>query len=180
MPSKNISPYASQFKSGIKGGAPCSVVVAQIARRTGKPVTAIYNSLFKAGLCFRQKFNGTWLYWPTFVAAGSATTINKCQTNLWQCLIDWCVLSRNTTPGKLRNKIASQTEFMTFGRSLFGKQFAGVGVSKPKSRKSKSKSKSRRSPWSKSRKGRAVSRTHRARHSRRARRSSRRYARLYR
>jgi hypothetical protein len=145
-PSKSTfkSPYASSFKTGIKSGTPCSTVVENIAKRTGKPITSIVNSLRKAGWCYCQKFNGTWIYWPAFPCKSGATT--TCQINMWQSFIDWCVAGGFCKPKQLQKKISSQKNFMAFCRHFFAKQFSGITTkSKRRSRRStKSRTTSRR------------------------------------
>jgi hypothetical protein len=91
MPSNFKSPYASSFTSAIKRGTPCSVVVNSIANRTKKTPSVIFNSLFKAGLVDRQKFNGQWVYWPVNGKKTNATVTKNCQHNMWQWFVDWCV-----------------------------------------------------------------------------------------
>ena len=57
MPSNYTSPFATSFKSAINRGTSWNVAVQNIANRNNKTVTFVWNSLFKAGLCNRQKFN---------------------------------------------------------------------------------------------------------------------------
>ena len=130
MPSKNTSPYATTFKSAINRGTPCSVAVNNIATRTKKSPTVVYNSLFKAGLCFRQKFNGQWVYWATTGKKSNATVTKSTQWNLWQCFIDWCIASGNCTPEQLAKHCSSQSQFMSFCKKYWGKQFTGTSTSK--------------------------------------------------
>jgi hypothetical protein len=143
---KVTSPFASSFKSGIKSGTPCGTVISSISKKTGKSVGTIVKSLNKAGLCWCQKFNGTWVCWPTFKCTTSASKWNTCQTNMWQCLVDWACMSGNIKTTQLRSKIGSQKSFMSACKSLFGKQVSSSTSSKT-SRKSK-----RRSTSSKTRK----------------------------
>lgn len=150
---KFTSPYASAFKSGVKSGTPCGTVISNICKKTGKPMTAVIKSLNKAGLCFCQKFNGTFVCWPTFKCTTTSNKFNPCQTQMWQCLVDWCCMSGTTKPTQLWNKIGSQKSFMSACKSLFGKQMSvsstSAGKSKPKSkRRPSSASKRSRKTWS--------------------------------
>jgi hypothetical protein len=143
---KVTSPFASAFKSGIKSGTPCGMVINAISKKTGKPVSSVIKSLTKAGLCFCQKFNGTWVCWPTFKCTTSSAKWNTCQTNMWQCLVDWCCMSGTVKPTQLKSKIGSQKSFMSACKSLFGKQ---MSTSKKTARKSKRRSaSSSRKTWS--------------------------------
>lgn len=137
MPSKNTSPYASTFKSAIKRGTPCSVAVNNIATRTKKSPTVVYNSLYKAGLCFRQKFNGQWIYWATEGKKSNATTSKNSQWNMWQCFVDWCIASGFCTPSQLNKYCSSQTQFMNFCKKYWSKQFNGTTSSKTTSKSKK-------------------------------------------
>lgn len=169
MPSTTTtSPYASAFITGVNNGTPCTIVVSQIAAKCNKPVSTIYTSLYNCGLCFRQKFNSTWIYWPTFVGKTNANTpaINTCQANLWQCFVDWCVCTGCCTPLDLNGQ-PNQKALMLFCRSYFGRQFTMMtGKSKRKS------SRKRARTWKKSRRTTAKARKHGAKKHRRSRRKS--------
>jgi len=142
---KATSPFASSFKSGIKSGTPCGMVISSISKKTGKPVSSIVKSLNKAGLCWCQKFNGTWVCWPTFKCTTKSSKWNTCQVTLWQCLVDWACMSGTTKPTLLKNKVGSQKAFMSACKSLFGKQ---VSSSSKTTRKSKRRSSSKtRKTW---------------------------------
>lgn len=143
MSSKNTSPYATSFKSAINRGTPCSVAVQNIAKRTKKSPTVVFNSLHKAGLCDRQKFNGQWIYWPSNCKKSSASAVKTCQWNMWQCFVDWCLASGYCTPEQLRKNATSQQAFMNFCKKFWSKQFSAstsrkstTTTSKPRSRKS--------------------------------------------
>jgi hypothetical protein len=126
MPSKFKSPYGTTFTTGVKNGTPCSTVVWNISKKTNKPVNTIWNSLYKAGLCWRTKFNGTWLYWPSFTfnyKKCSSTNRNTTHTNMWQCFVDWCMCNGYCTPTQFKNNSSSQKSFMNFCRSFFSKQY---------------------------------------------------------
>lgn len=133
MPTKNTSPYATTFKSAIKRGTPCSVAVNNIATRTKKSPTVVYNSLYKSGLVDRQKFNGQWVYWATFAGKSNATVTKGAQWNLWQCFVDWCIASGNCTPEQLSKKSFSQNEFMTFCKKYWNRQFNTATASRKRS-----------------------------------------------
>ncbi|MCZ6837417.1 MAG: hypothetical protein O7G85_16700 [Planctomycetota bacterium] len=138
------SPYATAFNSAIKRGTPCGVAVNNIAKRTGKNPQNVFASLFKAGHCQRQKFNGQFIYWPSnWNSKSNASQRNECQTSMWQCFVDWCIASGNCTPEKLNNN-SSQNEFMAFCKKFFGKQYS-VGTSSKNSSRTRSSSSSKRS-----------------------------------
>lgn len=130
--SKNYtSPFASNFNSAIKRGTPCSVAINSIAKSKSKTPKFIFESLFKAGLCSRQKFNGQWIYWTNQPSKKSnATTRNDCQNNMWQNFIDWCICSGFCTPEQLSNHSGSQKEFMSFCKKFFAKQFSPATATK--------------------------------------------------
>lgn len=142
MPTKFKSPYASAFKTGVKNGTPCTMIVNSICKRTGKPAPTIWQSLYKAGCCYRQKFNGQWIYWPTFRGKKSSTkNCNWCHTNMWQCFVDWCLCCGWCTPVQLNNNSTSQKTFMNFCTKYWNKQSWSAGATKTKT-SSKSKTKS--------------------------------------
>lgn len=126
MPSKFKSPFATSFTTAVKNGTPCSTVVWNISKKTNKPVNTIWNSLFKAGLCFRQKFNGTWVYWPSFQVKKNSTTSHTTQTTMWQNFVEWCVTNNFCTPSQLSKNSTTQKSFMNFCRKFFGKQFTAT------------------------------------------------------
>ena len=125
MPTNHKSPYASSFKSAMKLGTPCGVAVNTIAKNSKKSPKMVFESLFKAGLCFRQKFNGQFVYWTSEKCKkGTATVRNECQHNMWQCFIDWFISSGFCTPEQLKNHCGSQQEFMAFCRKFFASRSA--------------------------------------------------------
>ncbi len=128
MPSNSKSPYTTSFKSAIKRGIPAGVAVAGIAKRTNKSPSTILASLYKEGLCYRQKVNGQWIYWPC-EAKRSATQAKACQSQMWQSFIDWCISSGACKPELLEKNSGSQKEFMTYCRKFFNGQITGVGSS---------------------------------------------------
>lgn len=135
MPSTNTSPFATAFKSSIKRGVPCSVAVEKIAGRNNKTVNFVFNSLWKAGLCYRQKMNGQWIYWPCDGGKGNATNWKVCQSNMWQCFIDWCICCGVCTPQQLKNNCGSQIEFMNYCKKFWTKQFTGTTKTKSSGRR---------------------------------------------
>ena len=143
MPSTYKSPYASSFKSAIKRGTPAKKAVDSIARNRNTTPTAIVNSLHKAGLCQRQKFNGQWVYWPGEDIKKSATSAKSCQVEMWQSFIDWCILSGHCKPLQLENNRGSQQEFMSYCRKFFNRQLS-AGSPKSTSRKRSSVGRSRK------------------------------------
>ena len=151
MPSNFKSPFTTTFKSGINRGVPCSVVVQNIANRNNKTVKFVFNSLWKAGVCNRQKINGQWIYWPCDCKKTNATNVKSCQVNMWQCFVDWCMCSGVCTPEQMSNNCGSQVNFMNYCKKFWGKQFTPGTV--PRKHVS-SKTKSYRFPTTKSRTGR--------------------------
>jgi hypothetical protein len=120
---KNMSPFATSFKSAINRGTPCFVAVCNIAKRTKKSPNQVFESLFKAGLCFRQKVSGQWIYWPCNWNKTSVTNAKVCQHNMWQSFVDWCLCSGWCTPEQLHNHCGSQQEFFNYCKKFWNKQF---------------------------------------------------------
>lgn len=147
MPSK--SPYGPTFTSAVRRGTPCHTVVSNIAQKTGVSPTTIVNSLWRAGLIFRQKFNGQWVFWPSFPVKRNSTNAKTCQLNQWQNFIDWCITSGTCKPHQLNDGTGSQSSFISFCRKFFNKQVNGGPVG---STKSKPKRKTKRRSTRKTRK----------------------------
>jgi hypothetical protein len=117
---------APAFTSAIKRGMPCWTAVCTIAQRTKKTPTVIFNSLCKAGLCYRQKINGQWIYWPCQVPKkGNSKLIKSCHTNLWQWYVEWCLASGFCTPATLHRHCGTQQKFMNWCNKYWTKQFGG-------------------------------------------------------
>lgn len=163
MPTNHKSPYASSFKSAMKHGTPCGVAVNNIAKNSKKSPKMVFESLFKAGLCFRQKFNGQFVYWTSEKCKkGTATVRNECQHNMWQCFIDWFISSGFCTPEQLKNHCGSQQEFMAYCRKFFAKQIsATTGKKKRKVRKTGRKSTTRKRTTTKAKKRKTTIRSKR-------------------
>lgn len=130
MPSHNKSPYATSFNSAIKRGVPAGVAVAAIAKRQNKSQQAIFNSLYRAEICDRQKINGQYVYWPTNPIRTNATQAKITQIQLWQNLVDWSIASGNVRPQQLTQHVGSQQEFMNYCRPYFGRQLTGSTTTK--------------------------------------------------
>jgi hypothetical protein len=128
------SPFTSQFKSMCKRGTPCSVAIKTIAAKCKKTPTVVMNSLCKAGVCCKQKFNGQWLCFPTFPCKTTASKCKPCQTAMWQCFVDWCCCNGCCTPNQLIKNSGSQSKFTSFCKKFWNKQFS------PSQAKSSSKS----------------------------------------
>lgn len=148
--SKNFnSPYASSFKSAVKRGTPCSVAVNNIANKKKTTCKTVFESLCKAGLCNKQKFNGQWIYWPCDELVGKKSSATQCktaQTMCWQSFIDWCICNGCCTPVQLDKCKGSQSNFMKFCKKFWSKQFTtSTKTTAKSSRKSTSKSTSRSS-----------------------------------
>ncbi len=129
MPTNHKSPYASSFKSAMKNGTPCGVAVNSIAKNKGKTPKMVFESLFKAGLCFRQKFNGQWIYFPWDISKSNSTTWKNSQFNSWQWFTEWCISSGFCTPDQAWNHCGTQKDFMIWYKKFFGRQFNGVSGS---------------------------------------------------
>ncbi len=132
MPSNPKSPYASSFNSAVKNGTPGGLAIYNIAKRLGKTPSVIGNSLFRANLVYRQKFNGQWVFWPVNGKRSSAAKFKPVHTQMWQCFIDWALCNGLCKPEQLKKKIGSQKEFMTFCRKFFAKQFGSATPTKRK------------------------------------------------
>ena len=137
MPSYPKSPYASSFNSAVKNGTPGGFAIFNIAKRLGKTPSVIGNSLFRANLVYRQKFNGQWVFWPVNGKRSSAAKFKPVHTQMWQCFIDWALCNGFCKPEQLKNHIGSQKEFMTFCRKFFAKQFGPATTSKRKRKSTK-------------------------------------------
>ncbi len=126
MPSHIKSPYATSFNSAIKRGVPAGVAVAAIAKRQNKSQQTIFNSLYRAEICERQKINGQYVYWPANQIRTNATQAKVSQIQLWQNLVDWSIASGNVRPQQLTQHVGSQQEFMSYCRTYFGRQLSGT------------------------------------------------------
>jgi hypothetical protein len=160
MPTTQKSPFASSFNSAIKRGVPCWQAVQQISKRTGKNPNMIFQSLYNAGFCSRQKVNGQWCYWPVNGKKSSSAFTKQCQFNTWQNFIDWCFASGFCTARQFKSNCTNPTKFFNFLTTNWSKSFSKMNSatsstsnSKTKKRtttKSKSKSKSKRTKTTKS------------------------------
>ncbi len=148
MPKNPKSPFATSFNSAIKRGVPCFTAVQQISKRTGKSPSVIFQSLFNAGCCFRQKVNGQWCYWPA-TGKKSPSFSKPTQNATWQCFIDWCLASGCCTPKQLKSNSSNPSRFFNFLCNCWSKNFgkpSSFSKSTPSSRwssPSKSNSKPR-------------------------------------
>lgn len=105
------SPFTTMFIKGIKKGLPCSIVMNTIAIKTKKSPIIIGQSLFKAGLVWRQKINSQWIYWAKNGKKTTISNINTCQANVWQCFIDWCIACGICTPMQVAFKTGVTKNF---------------------------------------------------------------------
>lgn len=136
------SPFATPFKSAIKRGTPCVVAVNNIASRKNTTPNKVFESLYKGGLCNRQKFNGQWLYWPVneLVPNVNATNLKDVQYNCWQWFIDWCISNNVVTPDQLSNHKGSQQDFESYCKKFWNKQWnVGTGRKRPTTTRGKSR-----------------------------------------
>lgn len=121
MKSNRNSPFTTSFNSSIQRGIPCGTAVQQISKRTGKSVSVIFQSLWNAGACNRQKVNGQWIYWPVNGKKSTSSYTKQCQVKMWQNFIDWCVASGTCTSKQLKTWSASPTKFFSFLNTCFNK-----------------------------------------------------------
>jgi hypothetical protein len=132
MPTKFKSPYTTSFCNAIKKGTSFTEAVYTIANRYNKKASVVWQSLWKAGVVNRQKFNGQWVYWPTQWQRnwGKQSSAKDCQTKCWQWFVDCCFQNGFCTPNTVWNNTGTQNEFMNFFKKYFVKQFSGsfVGV----------------------------------------------------
>ena len=141
MPNNSKSPFGPSFNSAIKNGTPCGVAIANIAKRCGKNPSVVGNSLWRAGLCFRQKFNGKFVFWPLNGKKCASAKWMPCHTDMWQCFVDWIICNGWCKPEQMHKHCSSQKEFMTWCRKFFGKQFGPATASKSKSKRKTAKRK---------------------------------------
>jgi len=150
MPSNYSSPFTTSFKSAIKRGMPFMTAVANIAKRNNKSTDFVCNSLFKAGVMCRQKFNGSWLYWPTEMnGTFNATSKKECRFDMWQSFVQWALCCGFTTPEKLNDCASTQADFEAFCKKFWSKQFTTNSRTRPTS---KSKTRTSRGTSSRARK----------------------------
>lgn len=152
MASTYTSPYAASFKSALKRGTSYNAAVQNIANRKNTTPDKVWLSLFKADLCFRQKFNGQWIYFPCDAGKTNSTNWKNTQFNSWQWFTEWCIASGFATPEQFKKNCGSQKDFMNWSRKYFGKQFTWNTTTSNKTRKTtkSSTSKSRTSTKGKS------------------------------
>lgn len=140
MPKNYTSPYATSFKSAIKRGTSYNVAVQNLAKKHNKTTDFIWQSLFKANLCWRQKFNGQWVYFPCELNQSNfnAPVVKDVQFNCWQWFCEWCLINGVCTPQQLHNHCGSQQDFMTWCRKFWGKQYTWKKTTKSGTTKSRS------------------------------------------
>ena len=141
MPSKYTSPFAPSFKSAVKRGMSYNVAVYNIAKRWKKTPEYVWESLWKADCCYRQKFNGQWIYWPHEHGKYTSKTWKTSQWYMWQWYTEWCMAHGYCTPEQMYNHHGSQKDFMTWCRKFFGKQY---NWSMPKRMATKPKARTRK------------------------------------
>ncbi len=141
MPNNSKSPFGPSFNSAIKSGTPCGVAIANIAKRCGKSPSVVGNSLWRAGMCFRQKFNSHFVFWPVNGKKCASAKWKPCHTDMWQCFVDWIICNGWCKPEQMHKHCSSQKEFMTWCRKFFAKQFGPATASKSKSKRKTAKRK---------------------------------------
>ena len=137
MPKQYTSPFATSFKSAMKRGTSFNTAVQNSAKRNNKTPEFVWESLFKANLCFRQKINGQWVYWPCEFGKSNAKTWKNSQWQMWQWFTEWCILNGCATPTQFKNHRGSQQAFMTWARRFWSKQFNSNNTPKKQTTKRK-------------------------------------------
>jgi hypothetical protein len=117
------SPFATAFKNAVNRGTPFTVAVNNIAKKNNKTTDYIWQSLYKAGICYRQKFNGQWIYFPCNITKCKSPVVKTSQFNFWQQFCEWCLINGWCTPQQLQKHCGSQQDFMTFCRKFWNKQY---------------------------------------------------------
>ena len=142
MPSsqKFQSPFASSFRSAVRRGVPASQAVHGIAQRSRKSETVIFQSLFKADLVWRQKFNSQWIWWAADGRKAQSSQTRSSQFGLWQSFVDWAIASGHVTPEQIQQHSGSQQQFSLFLRKFFGGQFGSTSSTRRTSTSSSSRS----------------------------------------
>lgn len=123
MSKQFTSPYATSFKSAVRRGTPWYSAVENIAKRYKKTPNYVWESLYKAGWCYRVKFNGQWMYWPKDAKKVAATNWKQTQYQMWQYYINWAVSAGWCTPEQIKKYATNQKQFMTWFRKFWGKQY---------------------------------------------------------
>ena len=134
MPSTFKSPFATSFKTAVKRGTSFTTAVQTIATRSGKTTDTVWQSLYKAGLVWRQKINGKWIYWPSFTGKKSVSGGKVAQIHQWQWFVDWCITSGYAKPTQFKKGSGTQPSFLGFARKYFGRQFTTGTTTKSHSR----------------------------------------------
>lgn len=126
MPSTFTSPYAASFRTACNKGVSYNAAVENIAKRWKTTTNQVWSSLYKAGCCNRQKFNGQWIYFPTNFKASSRNAKNA-QYEAWQWFCEWCLSSGNCTTTKFAKNYGSQSAFAKAFANYWTKQFSSNG-----------------------------------------------------
>jgi len=112
--------FGSTFKSAVKRGTPASTVVWNIAQKTGKSETFVWNWLFKNGFVNRRKFGSNFIYWPNFDFNAKSNQNNKVFS--FQQFVNWAIASGYCTPQQISG-LKSQNDFINFFGPFFANQF---------------------------------------------------------
>ena len=140
MPTKYKSPFTTSFKSAVKRGTPWFTVVENIAQRHKKTTTYVWNSLWKAGVVQRTKFNGQWIYWPNEFKKTNAKNSKQNQYYMWQWFVNWSFSQGWVKPEDFKKWSGSQKHFMTYFRKFWNKQYTPTTkTKKPRKRTTKNK-----------------------------------------
>ena len=112
--------FGSNFKSAVKRGTPAHTAVWNIAQKTGKTESFIWNWLFNNGYVNRKKFGSNFVYWPNFDFNAKSNQNNK--SACFQQIVGWAIASGYCTPEQV-NGLKSQKDFINFFGPFFASQF---------------------------------------------------------
>ncbi len=143
MPTKYKSPYTTSFKSAVKRGTPWFTVVENIAKRHKKTTNYVWNSLWKAGVVQRVKFNGQWIYWPFDAQKTNAKYAKETQYYMWQWFVNWSFSQGYVKPEQFKKYAGSQKQFMTYFRKFWNKQYTTTTKTKKRTTRNKKRTTTR-------------------------------------
>lgn len=174
--SKRSFNFVSNFRSAVNRGTPAPVAVWNLAQKTGKTPNWVWSHLFTNKAVNRRKFNGSWIYWPSFQNKNQSS--KNFANDFWQQVASWAIASGFCTPEQIAG-LKSQKDFVNFFGPFFAqncnwtvnsgwtmsqvKSFGQKKTTKSKAKaKAKAKAKSRAKSTRKSRSAAKKSRTTRA------------------
>lgn len=170
--SKRSFNFVSNFRSAVNRGTPAPVAVWNLAQKTGKTPNWVWSHLFTNKAVNRRKFNGSWIYWPSFQNKNQSS--KNFANDFWQQVASWAIASGFCTPEQIAG-LKSQKDFVNFFGPFFAQncnwtvnsgwtmsQVKSFGQKKTTKSKAKAKAKSRAKSTRKSRSAAKKSRTTRA------------------